>query len=269
VTELPRRGRQSAQRAAVRVSGEAANQPELVAVRLRAVPASPPSAAPAPAPGEHHLGDRLAAYVDGELDHDARERVQAHLATCSGCLAEAEAQRRVKELLGGPGPGPSGLLTSRLLAIAAATDDPSDGWPVAESRPARGFGSGGLTGGSFGGSALFGGNALGAERPAAGVDPRAESAGRAGFGRGRRLVFVAAGAFSVAAVALSSALTVSTDATVDEPYGSTSPVAETTSAVSNQTVQVPLFNGVENGPLAAALTSNTSPSPSALPNLRR
>ncbi|MGE7383347.1 zf-HC2 domain-containing protein, partial [Serratia bockelmannii] len=34
-------------------------------------------------PAEQHLGDRLAALVDGELKHDARERVLAHLATCS------------------------------------------------------------------------------------------------------------------------------------------------------------------------------------------
>ncbi|MCW8220014.1 zf-HC2 domain containing protein, partial [Streptomyces griseolus] len=28
-----------------------------------------------PTPAEQHLGDRLAALVDGELKHDARERV--------------------------------------------------------------------------------------------------------------------------------------------------------------------------------------------------
>ncbi|MFE7603373.1 zf-HC2 domain-containing protein, partial [Streptomyces sp. NPDC057494] len=31
---------------------------------------------------------RLAALVDGELGHDARERVLAHLATCARCKAE-------------------------------------------------------------------------------------------------------------------------------------------------------------------------------------
>ncbi|WP_139121227.1 anti-sigma factor family protein, partial [Streptomyces sp. SolWspMP-sol7th] len=36
---------------------------------------------------EQHLGDRLAAFVDGELDHDARERVLSHLATCPRCKA--------------------------------------------------------------------------------------------------------------------------------------------------------------------------------------
>jgi hypothetical protein len=79
-----------------------------------------------PTPAEQHLGDRLAALVDGELDHDARERVLAHLATCARCKAEADAQRRLKNafaqaappqlsagllarlqgLSGGPGPGP-------------------------------------------------------------------------------------------------------------------------------------------------------------------
>ncbi|MER5782063.1 zf-HC2 domain-containing protein, partial [Streptomyces mobaraensis] len=33
-------------------------------------------------------GARLAALVDGELGHDARERVLAHLATCWTCKAE-------------------------------------------------------------------------------------------------------------------------------------------------------------------------------------
>lgn len=261
MTELPRRGRQSAGRGAARSATRATGSAELVAVPLRAV--APAGARPEPpAEGEHHLGDRLAAYVDGELDHDARERVQAHLATCSGCLTEAEAQRRVKELLaGGSQPDPSGLLTSRLLAIAAEAEGPGDGgpWGASGRAAARGFGSGGLDGGSFGGAALFGGGALGAERPLAGVDPRAE--GRAG--RGRRFAFVAAGAFSVAAVALSSALTVGADTTVDEPFGSTTPIAGTTAGGSP--VQAPLFRGglAGNGPLAAALDSAPAPSPSA------
>ena len=51
-----------------------------------------------PTPAEQHLGDRLAALVDGELGHDARERVLAHLATCAKCKAEADAQRRLKSV---------------------------------------------------------------------------------------------------------------------------------------------------------------------------
>ncbi|MEO3782240.1 zf-HC2 domain-containing protein [Actinocorallia sp. B10E7] len=45
------------------------------------------------------LGDRLTALVDGELDHDGRDRALAHLAGCDGCRAEAEALRRLKRRL--------------------------------------------------------------------------------------------------------------------------------------------------------------------------
>lgn len=55
---------------------------------------------------EHHLGDRLAALVDGELGHDARERGLAHLATCPKCKAEADAQRRLKSVFAEAAPPP-------------------------------------------------------------------------------------------------------------------------------------------------------------------
>ncbi|WP_372499968.1 anti-sigma factor family protein [Streptomyces sudanensis] len=78
-----------------------------------------------PTPAEHHLGDRLAALVDGELGHDARERVLAHLATCARCKAEADAQRRVKSFFAESAPPPpsEGLL-ARLqgLSEGAAQD---------------------------------------------------------------------------------------------------------------------------------------------------
>lgn len=47
---------------------------------------------------ESHLGDRLAELVDGELGADARERVLAHLATCTKCKAEADTQRRIRNV---------------------------------------------------------------------------------------------------------------------------------------------------------------------------
>ncbi|WP_329583235.1 zf-HC2 domain-containing protein [Kitasatospora sp. NBC_01250] len=195
---------------------------------------------------EHHLGDRLTAYLDGELGHDDRERVQAHLATCAGCLAEAEEARSVKQLLTRTdAPGPSGQLMARLLAVAALPDDEDHrpgGGSVLPSAPT--LGGSRLTGGSFGhgAGASFGSGALGAGSPLPGVDPRpapgrwypetgrgpdgrlwsgrrgasrsggsAESQRPAALGprsgpgaapRGRRLVVAAAGAFSVAAVAL-------------------------------------------------------------------
>jgi anti-sigma factor RsiW len=65
-----------------------------------------------------HLGDRLTALVDGELGHDERDRVLAHLAGCDQCRAEADAQRRLKQRLrslGDAAPAPE--LLTRLYAM--------------------------------------------------------------------------------------------------------------------------------------------------------
>ncbi|MER5635805.1 zf-HC2 domain-containing protein [Kitasatospora sp. NPDC002227] len=133
---------------------------------------------------EHHLGERLSGFVDGELGHDSRERVQAHLATCPECLAEADEGRAVKHLLTHSGtPGPSATLMSRLLAVAALPDDDLGG-PGPGALPgdpgALGIGGSRLTGGSFGqgAGASFGAGALGAHAPLPGVDPRAVTPAR-------------------------------------------------------------------------------------------
>ncbi|WP_433327624.1 anti-sigma factor family protein [Spirillospora sp. CA-294931] len=49
------------------------------------------------------LGERLTALVDGELEHDERDRVLAHLAGCAPCRAEADTLRRLKNRLRGLG----------------------------------------------------------------------------------------------------------------------------------------------------------------------
>ncbi|MEU9044190.1 MULTISPECIES: zf-HC2 domain-containing protein [unclassified Kitasatospora] len=213
---------------------------------LHALPVRPAE----PAAEEHHLGDRLSAFLDGELGHDSRERVQAHLATCPQCLAEADEGRSVKHLLTRTGtPGPSSALMARLMAVGNLPEDgPADGdWPPGRGRhdddlPGGGVAATGtlggsrLTGGSFGrgAGASFGTGALGADTPVPGVDPRAFGRGTVlgplmgrrsarpepaagpdravrpqstaaavrSAARGRRLVFAAAGAFSVAAVTL-------------------------------------------------------------------
>lgn len=71
-----------------------------------------------PDPAEQHLGDRLAALIDGELKHDARERVLAHLATCAKCKAEAAAQRRLKSVFAQSAPpSPSEGFLARLQGL--------------------------------------------------------------------------------------------------------------------------------------------------------
>jgi putative zinc finger protein len=71
-----------------------------------------------------HLGERLTALVDGELEHDERDRAYAHLAGCAACRAEAEALRRLKsELRSLDEAVPSGDLLTRLRTLDGAMGD--------------------------------------------------------------------------------------------------------------------------------------------------
>ncbi|MEE1756402.1 anti-sigma factor family protein [Streptomyces sp. SP18CS02] len=170
-----------------------------------------------PTPAEQHLGDRLAALVDGELGHDSRERVLAHLATCAKCKAEADAQRRLKSVFAQAAPPPpsEGLLARLQGLPGGAPDDDDD----------RGgtFGSGRFGDGVFGmrtegfGYVPLGGTAGAALPGGPGTFPIHE-VGRPGAERspwrGRRFAFAAASAVSFAAIALGGALpaTVTIDA---------------------------------------------------------
>ncbi|MCW2605949.1 MAG: hypothetical protein JWO60_642, partial [Frankiales bacterium] len=67
-----------------------------------------------------HLGERLTALVDGELDHAARDRALSHLAHCDECRAQADAHRRLKAALSGlraAPPVPPAELVARLTAL--------------------------------------------------------------------------------------------------------------------------------------------------------
>ncbi|MBL1066290.1 anti-sigma factor [Streptomyces sp. 7-21] len=83
------------------------------------------SSSPEPGPADHHLGESLAALVDGELSHDRRDRVLAHLATCPSCKAEADAQRRLKSVFAqSPLPTPPQDLLARLQGLPALAEEP-------------------------------------------------------------------------------------------------------------------------------------------------
>ncbi|MFJ6568337.1 anti-sigma factor family protein [Streptomyces sp. NPDC091292] len=157
-----------------------------------------------PTPVEQHLGDRLAALVDGELGHDSRERVLAHLATCAKCKAEADAQRRLKNVFAEAAPPPpSASFLARLQGLPGGGDSGEDG-----GLPSAGgmFGRGifGVTSDPF---------TYAPAGPHAAVLPTAERGFRihpvgrsdaersAARGR-RRFAFAAAGAVSLAAIAL-------------------------------------------------------------------
>jgi anti-sigma factor RsiW len=66
-----------------------------------------------------HLGDRLSALVDGELDGAERDRAHAHLASCQQCRTEAAELRALKQKLsmllsGAPA---EAAMTRRLIAM--------------------------------------------------------------------------------------------------------------------------------------------------------
>ncbi|MEZ7003728.1 zf-HC2 domain-containing protein [Streptomyces sp. AD55] len=181
---------------------------------------------------EQHLGDRLSALVDGELGHDARERVLAHVATCPKCKTEVDAQRRLKSVFAETAPpGPSESFLARLQGLPGG--DPDAGGP-----PGGGTGFAGLPGrlGPGSGSGVFGTG--GGERFAFDYAPArphpalpAPVADR-GFriadvsrhdsdrsaSRGLRFAFAAAGAVSLAAIALGG-VTVGTPDTTAEARG--------------------------------------------------
>ncbi|WP_371546088.1 zf-HC2 domain-containing protein [Streptomyces sp. NBC_00554] len=162
---------------------------------------------------DQHLGDRLSALVDGELGHESRERVLAHLATCAKCKAEAAAQRRLKNVFAEMAPPPpSESFLARLQGLPGGGD--SD---AGMGSPLGGGAFGGRIPGGSAGTGVFGvrGEPFGYVPAEPHADVLPPSSGR-GFrihdvsrheaersaSRGLRFAFAAAGAVSLAAVAL-------------------------------------------------------------------
>jgi anti-sigma factor RsiW len=180
-----------------------------------------------PSPAEQHLGDRLAALVDGELNHDARERVLAHLATCARCKAEADAQRRLKTMFveSAPPPLSAGLL-ARLQGLPGGGAD----------GPAGPGGPGGPSGerGAPGGDPFASFGYVMPLAPRQQGFPIHEVGGPAAARPRRRFAFVAAGAVSLAAIALGGALPmdlVDPNARGEAPATRPGPVVPVTDAV--------------------------------------
>jgi anti-sigma factor RsiW len=78
-----------------------------------------------------HLGQRLSALIDGELDCDDRDRVLGHLARCSWCRDEAAALRTLKRRMNALGEtAADAALTGRLMGLSS-----EDGlWPQTAPR---------------------------------------------------------------------------------------------------------------------------------------
>jgi Putative zinc-finger len=69
-----------------------------------------------------HLGQRLSALIDGELDGSERERVLVHMTKCDSCRDEVTALRMVKRRLQQAADAASGAgagLTGRLIGLSA------------------------------------------------------------------------------------------------------------------------------------------------------
>lgn len=198
-----------------------------------------PQTSDAPTAAELHLGDRLAALVDGELGHDARERVLAHLATCRNCKVEADAQRslknvfadtappppsdgllaRLQQLPGGePGDpaGPADSAASRGRQYGSGVPDfsgPRDAGPRRREKSSTPSGEGLMPAVPFGGPPGLQGLILdhlpGGRGGRSALAPprgfRIHETERPSASRGRRFAFVAAGAVSLAALALGGA----------------------------------------------------------------
>ncbi|MFJ3822450.1 zf-HC2 domain-containing protein [Streptomyces nodosus] len=173
-----------------------------------------------PTPAEQHLGDRLSALIDGELGHETRERVLAHLATCVKCKAEADAQRRLKNVFAAAAPPPpSESFLARLQGLPGGGDADGGGTPLggggfgrrpqspAGLPPAPGVF--GVSGEPFGyvpsdphaplspseGAALTGDHGFR-------IHPVGRQDAERSSSRGLRFAFAAAGAVSLAAIAL-------------------------------------------------------------------
>ncbi|WP_327317672.1 anti-sigma factor family protein [Streptomyces sp. NBC_01235] len=184
---------------------------------------------------EQHLGDRLSALVDGELGHDTRERVLAHVATCPKCKSEVDAQRRLKNVFAEVAPPPpSESFLARLQGLPGGGDPDSGGSPLG------GGGGGGFADGVFGVRGPrreepfeFGyvpsrdhGSVL-SPSPASDRGFRIHPVGRGGDrhdaerSRSMRFAFVAAGAVSLAAIALGGMTTVTPLDTAADGRGGT------------------------------------------------
>lgn len=84
-----------------------------------------------------HLGDQVAAFVDGQLDFARREKALKHLSGCADCRAAVDQERWVKTRVQTlPGAEPSANLLSALTQVST---EPVPAAPSApRPRPARG-----------------------------------------------------------------------------------------------------------------------------------
>ncbi|MEU8466897.1 zf-HC2 domain-containing protein [Streptomyces sp. NPDC029006] len=233
---------------------------------------------------EQHLGDRLSALVDGELGHETRERVLAHLATCARCKAEADAQRALKNVFAEAAPPPpSASFLARLQGLPGGGDGdggtPSPGGgrhgagPDASGDRAFGVRRGEHLPFGYVPARAHGWLPAPEDRAASPVDRgfRVHPVGRPDDGRpasrGLRFAFAAAGAVSLAAVALGGVTTtipgdLTTDARGGPGTGSVTPARSAGTGAGAATPDSQRRRPV--GPLFAQGGALLAPAPASL-----
>jgi anti-sigma factor RsiW len=80
-----------------------------------------------------HLGQRLSALIDGELEGAERDRVLVHLARCEPCRDEAAALRTLKRRMSALGEAAADSAFTRRLVGLAQSGSPfaaGPGWPA-------------------------------------------------------------------------------------------------------------------------------------------
>ena len=89
----------------------------------------------------NHLGHRLSALIDGELDDAERDRVLVHLARCEPCRGEAVALRTLKRRMNALGEAAAdAALTRRLMGLAGVAGADSPGQSASPTQPGLGGG---------------------------------------------------------------------------------------------------------------------------------
>jgi anti-sigma factor RsiW len=84
----------------------------------------------------NHLGHRLSALIDGELEDTERDRVLVHLARCEPCRGEAVALRTLKRRMNALGEAAAdAALTRRLMGVAGLAGAASAGQPASHAVP--------------------------------------------------------------------------------------------------------------------------------------
>jgi hypothetical protein len=142
-----------------------------------------------------HLGDRLTALIDGELDHGTRDRMLGHLAQCEDCRREADGERQVKAQLAALSSGPQ-VPVELMLGLLSLDTNRGAGATASGGLPGGGGPASGTPGGAPG---PFSFQTVPIRPPAAPAAGRPTSGGRAPV-RPQRLRAAAIGAVSLAAL---------------------------------------------------------------------